>query len=166
MKIIIEGGDHVGKTTAAKMLSVMFDVPIIHAGLKDEFYDHTWGRMQDLKSEPIIYDRFHLSAFVYGRLLGRHRQNLTDENFIGLVQWLIAEEVKTVIMYASDELELERRMIQQGKAEAFDLETRMAANRHYKKLAEEGWMGHHVCELGWDISTMGFPRMDQVVRWV
>lgn len=165
-KIIIEGGDHVGKTTAAEWLGAKTGFPVIHAGIKGDDYDHVHDRMMDLGTGPGIYDRFHLSAFVYGRLLHRHPQNLDDESFFVLVEWLKAEGVITVIMYASDHIELKRRMREQGKAEAFDMEVRMMANHHYEILATDGFRGRPVCELAWNISTQGFPSGAELRSWL
>jgi len=166
MKLIIEGGDHIGKSTAAKMLSRAHSVPIIHAGIKGDDYDHTYDRMADLQLKPAIYDRFHLSAFVYGRLLHQHPQNLTDFNFHSLVRWLKAQGVTVAIMFASDYDELESRMLNDmDKDEAFDIGIRLAANRHYENLAVHGYRDQLVCDIAWDISKLGFPQSVSVASW-
>jgi thymidylate kinase len=166
MKLIIEGGDHVGKSTAAKGLSVAHSVPVIHASKKGDDYDHVYDRMADLQIKPAIYDRFHLSAFVYGRLLGLHPQNLTDFNFHRLVQWLKAQEVWTVIMFASDHADLEQRMLDaMDKDEMFDIGIRLAANQHYENLALHGYRGQLVCDVAWDISKLGFPQIPEMRSW-
>jgi len=166
-KIIFEGGDHVGKTTAARMLEAGTGIPIIHAGLKGDDYDHIFDRMADLLTTPQIYDRFHLSAFVYGRLLHQHQQNLDDMSFRILVEWIRNECATTIIMFASDHDELERRMLaDMAKDEAFNIDVRLMANVHYEILATDGYQGHPVCEIAWDISTQGFPQMHQVAAWM
>ena len=122
--------------------------------------------MLDLGNLSTIYDRFHLSAFVYGRELGMHQQNLTDANFQFLVGWLKHQKVAVVIMFESDHAEYFHRMKETGKDESFDIHTRVAANHLYQALAEDGHRGQSVCDIAWDVSSKGFPTEEDVRSWI
>lgn len=74
--IILEGTDHTGKTTFAKLLcekiAAQFGGPSInyyrHMTKPREDFDHVAGYMDGIGTW--VQDRYHLGSLVYGRILG------------------------------------------------------------------------------------------------
>lgn len=162
--IILEGGDGVGKTTAANTLVQMTNTKVVHAGVKAEGYDFIGQRMAELRP-GYIHDRFHLSAFVYGFLLKCHPTNLTRRSMLGLMRWIRWNSVVTVILFDSHHVELERRLRERGD-DHFKLSTCLAANQMYEFLVHQDVDGEPFCDTAWDVATMGWPTKEGMQGWL
>lgn len=165
MSIIIEGPDHVGKTTAAKLLADSTGMRIIHAGVKPDSYNHLTGRMRDLVPEHAIHDRFHLSGFVYGHLCAMHPEDITPARMRVLMKWLRFMNVPVVIMFDGDQVEYKSRMAEKPKEETFGMNVRLIVNEIYGFLSRYTLMGLPFCDIAWDISKKGFPTEEDLLRW-
>ena len=69
---VLEGCDGAGKTTMAKQLSKVFDIPIIHstAETKNDYMYHL-ELLQKHKETGAVFDRFCYGDFVYAPLFNR-----------------------------------------------------------------------------------------------
>ena len=76
--IIIEGSDQTGKTTLARKLSERIALQLHgddksweriyrHMGRPPDDFDHVSGYVDQVG--PVVWDRFHLGALVYGKIL-------------------------------------------------------------------------------------------------
>lgn len=164
--IIIEGGDHVGKTSAAELLAASTGQRVDHNGVKPATYHHFYDRLTDLDPEAdLIYDRFHLSGFVYGHLGGLHPTGLTPQKLHMLMNWIRFKGIPVVIMFDSDERSYIKRMEERPKREQFAIENRIVINAMYAHLSSEHLFGTPFCQVAWDISERGFPNDEEVQRW-
>jgi len=67
--IIFEGSDQSGKTTLAKKVQEMINMPIMHFGIPDKHTDFSNEYIKDIQKndfQPIIFDRSYMSEIVYG----------------------------------------------------------------------------------------------------
>src|SRR5438045_2741728 len=119
---ILEGPDHVGKTTAAKRL-----VELAHArGLKQVSYRHMsrppedfdyFGDYLKMMTDPwIVQDRFHYGGLVYGDIC-RGGTKISNYNLCLLESVLALQGSYTVVMVAEQALMQQR--LGYGKAEMY-----------------------------------------------
>lgn len=134
--LILEGPDHVGKTTFAKLLvsfAVDAGIPAYYAHMTRppkgfDFYSHYVDRM----SAFAVQDRFHLGARVY------HSNELPDERLRMLNARLTLMGSMTVVMFQDNEAEYECRLREQPKIEGemFPIARLMEVNRIFGAIAK------------------------------
>lgn len=134
MMVVIEGADHVGKTTIAKRLASYLGFRYRHLSKPEEDFNFFKGFF-DLSSPKTVWDRFHLGQLVYGRRLGYHdylHQSMMDQ----LVMDLRNQQVFTLIV-VDDEERLKLRLKEKAKksGEMFSDEEILIANREFRTLS-------------------------------
>jgi len=123
MIIIVEGIDRVGKTTLCNILSKKFNLPIYkHIG------DFEYSRMDNdnetdkflqileicrLSETYIIFDRFHLTDYIYGVLGRNYSIDKALKNFVQIEEFLnkMSDGVILIFMQPTD---LERSSKEHG----------------------------------------------------
>lgn len=134
--LILEGADLVGKTTLQTELlkHTAFTsrgyMPA-HTGQPPKGFDHCWGYI-NLASRRVIMDRFHMSEFVYDRVLRGGQQLLDPEMYRFVDGRLCALGVMTVIITADDDLLRER--YSNGADELCHIEQILLANDEYRDI--------------------------------
>lgn len=150
--VIIEGPDHLGKTTLAKRLADEHGLHYRHITKPSNWSDFTNTLEQSLLEtflcDPHVFDRHFLGSFVYGLLAGLHpvpsdwnRERLT---YYGrLCKFL---DVRLVVVFCADDEVYRRRLNTNPKEELFDIEQMVAANRGFRVLGT--YLNHlGLCEL-------------------
>ena len=141
MTFIIEGPDHVGKTTVAReILNLMVkDFPIadLHHTSKPGTDQITlwWREQLPSPPRPCVFDRLHLGALVYGKWLGLHdAPNVNAKTVERFQAWMQDEGHRPfVLLMTADERWLSQKLSSSPKDEMFDNASILAANRHFKK---------------------------------
>ena len=135
MSIIIEGPDHVGKTTLGTRLSKELNLKMVHLGKPEKYpYDFNYF-VNALKQEYGIWDRFHLGTIVYGMMLKCHENALSFTDFY-LLDRLMEWRGDIVVVITAEKNYLRRRLKEDGKVEMFNTETILKANRGFKMMAQ------------------------------
>lgn len=149
--IIVEGADHVGKTTfCEKLLERMRgDFPeatIRHCGKPDAnaTFPEYWDAQLPDEPEPVIFDRLHIGAFVYGSVLELHPAE--GVNIVSLAayrqQLLNRWYAPFIIIVTCDKVMLEKRLNEAPKPEEFDKEQILRANDAFTKVRAHDWGIH------------------------
>lgn len=166
MSFIIDGPDHVGKTTAAERLAEMTGQPIVHAGIKPDDFNHVSDRLDQLQLNA-IHDRFHLSGYVYGYLMGLHSVGhlnpATMEHMVNSIRDL--SRVTVVVLYDGEDDTYYSRATKNPKDEAFPVETMCEVNRWFRCIADQTIGGSPFCDVAWDIAQ-GWPRRREFEEWM
>lgn len=154
--VILEGTDHIGKTTLANKLEASgwiyhhFGVPSVNW---DYFYDFIKFIDGLDKTKHHVIDRFHLGGLVYGRILRLHTQKVELERYTDLKEILNFLGASIHIFYANDEDWLENHLFQSKKAELYSGTMILRANRVYRWLAESG----KYANSSWAVNASGWP---------
>lgn len=135
MALIIEGGDNLGKTTAAKRLVQLANergkFPIRYSHMSrppqqfDFFDDYTkW-------TTPFtVQDRFHLGALVW-------HEDVLPTHALRIVEgWLLSEASVVVVFYVpfSQETEYYERLISSNRPEMFSIDAIMEGQRKFRTM--------------------------------
>lgn len=157
MSIIIEGPDHVGKTTLAQKLARHFGTKIGHMSKPE---GDGW-KLTDFVNrlgykDTGIWDRFHLGGIVYGELLCKHPCKMKPSD-VDLLHRYMEWRGDTLVLITAEEEYLAERLEMSGKNELFDRRTILLANRGFNML----WYGLHPCFYGITVSkAKPFPTDD------
>ena len=117
MNIIIEGPDATGKTTLVeKILAKHPDMTLLHDTGKTkndkEYY------MSLLEKDNYIFDRFHLSEYIFPQIYGRPAK-LTWQDFNEITDGLDARHTYMIIFISSDINILKDRLAERGEYDYF-----------------------------------------------
>lgn len=157
--IILEGSDHTGKTTLANLIYKMTGWEIRHMtkpGSTFQYFEDYYAQHK----HGVIYDRFHLGALIYGRILALHPTfGWNKEEFIALCERLTIRETPTVILYFSNDADLGSALELSPKEELFNRSVILAANRCYRDIPGLAYYTH-------DISIHGYPTERDVEEWI
>lgn len=137
--LILEGSDHLGKTTAAQTLvklaaervdnpsvdDVAHPIRYTHMTRPNKAFDFLYD-YQDLLSKYAVQDRFHLGALVW------HKGVITPESLQLIESWIGCLGSYTVI-FASTNDEWYRAHLE-GVNQMFDIDTLIAANDRYLQM--------------------------------
>ena len=153
--IIVEGADHLGKTTFVNKIATHFNLAPGHLGIPPEGWDFR-GDYVNLIREQRVYDRFHLGAIVYGSILRCHPVPSDLNINIAMVDNTLRHaNAVMIILHASDE-NWYRERLESGKEEAFDEETILAANRIFPWIAPS-WA--RIIDV-----SKGYPEVEQWMK--
>ena len=139
--LIIEGADHLGKTTAAKAIVQMaaedgkYPIRYCHMSRPNKAFDF-FNDYTDMMSRYAVQDRFHLGFLVW------HEGVMTPARLAIIEGRLAALGSITLIFYTSDEDWYRARLESQEKAEMFPIDKIIEANRKYAKSLF--WNGPYV----------------------
>lgn len=159
--LIIEGSDHLGKTTAAKALVKAaaahrrYPIRYAHMSRPNEAFDFLHD-YQDMSSKFAVQDRFHLGGLVW------HKDKITLDSLKIIEGRLMALGSVCVVFYTSDEVWYEKALREKGKDEMFSPEVIMAANRRFKELAE--YTVWH--DFMYDVKDGQFPTDVTILNWL
>lgn len=157
--IIIEGPDHVGKTTAAKRLCELSGMKYSHMGVPPDDWD--WhDNFLEMVQPYIVQDRFHLGGIAYGIFADFHECGYTVQSFYDLLAQLHSQTF--IVIMTCDWSWLQERFGE--KEEEYD-------------TMDEVWEGFHAiisdrCFLQqpmYDITynvTQGFPDDKELESWI
>lgn len=159
--LIIEGADHLGKTTAAKAIvkaaakDCRYPIRYAHMGRPNGAFDFLHD-YQDMSSKFAVQDRFHIGGLVW------HNNMITVSGLRIIEGRLMALGSICVIFYTSDEVWYEKALRERGKEEMFSPEVIMAANRKFKELAD------HVVwrDFVFDVKDGQFPDKAEIISWL
>ena len=117
MNIIIEGPDATGKTTLVeKILAKHPNMTLLHDTGKTkndkEYY------MSLLEKDNYIFDRFHLSEYIFPQIYGRPAK-LTWQDFNEITDGLDARHTYMIIFISSDINILKNRLAERGEYDYF-----------------------------------------------
>lgn len=168
--LILEGPDHIGKTTVARWLREHHGYNVMHMGVPTPDWDYEkdyLARLPNNKKIPIVYDRFHLGALVYGRF---GRLHSTDgwswDGMMRVIRAVCRADISVVIMYTSDSNWLGRMLMEHGKKELFNAEQVLAANEVYQMLAYAKMDGTMFCDWTWDVKDGVYPGEKEIEAWI
>jgi hypothetical protein len=158
---VIEGADHLGKTTIAQKM--------VKFGMEDGRYPIRYAHMSrpgsafnfgsdylDMISKYAVQDRFHLGARVY-----HPEGTLSDQNLAMVKRWLDDVASVVVVVYAADRREYKRRLLEVAKVEMFPVDTILEANQRFYELALQGH-----CDIVHDVSSYGWVTDKQIQNWM
>ena len=131
MSIIIEGTDHVGKTTLANKLGTK----IGHMSKPSTVYCLSDYIQRLCNTETQVWDRFHLGGIVYGQMLGLHPSNITFQEIEMLHRFMDWRGDVLVVITAEPEF-LASRLDTAGKVEMFSRDMILKANTGFEVLVE------------------------------
>jgi hypothetical protein len=160
---VIEGADHLGKTTAAKLLvqiaaedAPTYPVRYQHMSRQNAAFDFRTDYL-DMISKYAVQDRFHLGA------IGYHEPGTLTPDALQTVQrWLKEVGSYVVLFYSSDVDWYVKHLRSQPKEEMFDVEVMVEANRRFNELR---WDPSVQIDLSWDVS-LGWPSRKAVTAWL
>lgn len=159
--LIIEGSDHLGKTTAAKALVKQaavdrrYPIRYAHMSRPNDTFDFLHD-YQDMASKFAVQDRFHLGGIVW------HKGKFTINSLKIVEGRLQALGSVCVVLHTSDEEWYRHVLTTQGKVEMFDIDTIMEANRKFKTIAEyQAWV-----DFIYDIKDGQFPDAGELESWL
>lgn len=154
--LIFEGSDCLGKSTAADKASAMTGWPIQHMGIPQNHSIENYV----FTSLPIIQDRFHLGATVYGDMLNLHDTNWTAAGR-AKIQEIALRDHTVVILLSKKNPEFYDTVLSlnKGREEAFNRALIKKANDAYHLLRDKAHFVH-------DVSVEGFPGTVHLERWI
>lgn len=175
--IILEGADHLGKSTFAADMINTYDpdntyIRLAHMGIPHDEWNYASDYFHGFESENVIYDRFHLGGFVYGKLMRLHGTRYwTYEKLADIMKKLWhpwrreLAQVPTVIFYASDTVWFAKHLRESGKKEAFSVERILEVNEHYIGLIGMTFEGMPFAQYAWDVSGGAWPSAKEYKYW-
>lgn len=159
--LIIEGADHLGKTTASKSLVKMaaddgfYPIRYSHMSRPNGAFDFL-DDYQDMSSKFAVQDRFHLGGMVW------HEGKITHSSLKIIEGRLMALGSFCVVMFTSDEAWYRDRLTAHAKSEMFPIDAIMNANRMFKQLAEYTvW-----CDILFDVKDGLYPTDIDIKHWL
>lgn len=159
--LIIEGADHLGKTTAAKQIVKQagidgkYPIRYSHMSRPNETFDFLHD-YQDMSSKFAVQDRFHLGGLVW------HRGKITSAALRIIEGRLQVLGSVCIVVYTSDVAWYRQALQEKGKDEMFSPEVIMAANRRFMELAESTvW-----CDYMYDVKDGRFPDAGTCRTWL
>lgn len=158
--IIIEGPDHVGKTTAAKSLCKMGNRAYRHMEVPPDNWnwDRDFVRRID---DDVVQDRFHLGGIAYGMLCGFHSVDYSLYGFRELLQ-RIDERCFVVIMTASVPFFIGKYGEKEEMYE--DIDEVVDA---YSLIVEQGtFFGDPMFDLVHEVDVEGYPDEEVLETWM
>ena len=169
--IILEGPDHIGKTTVAKRICEFTGWKYEHLGVPDKDWDYFIDYLCRLRPNT-VWDRFHLGGWVYGHQLGLHKHELTEDrmylitNFINKVA-----HYTTIILYTEKWFWLENHLLSLPKKELYSHEEILEVNDCYYALSIGNFnsdQGKKVkcCDIAFDVSENKFPTDKEIKEWI
>lgn len=131
---IVEGSDHLGKTTLCRTLPgkyLHYSKPPDDASLAHYWPNIVYGN---------VIDRFHLGAIVYGEILGKHRCPFNQRGRRA-IEHTILEMGRRIgytplaVIYTTDEEWYRWHLGNNAKEEMFDVDIILRANRLFPLIA-------------------------------
>lgn len=173
--MIIEGADHLGKTTAAKRVvdiandlanqiidsdpeASPYPIRYQHMSRQNAGFDFLYD-YRDIISMYAVQDRFHLGGLVW------HDKVINAEELRLIESWLGALGSYTIIFYNSDEGEYRGWLEHQGKDEMFDIDTIMEANKKYFDMVCQTYRIPVQFDSSWDLAQ-GYPTDEVLQSWL
>lgn len=121
MSIIVEGIDRVGKTTLCNKINKYFALDIFKESMiknVDDIMTFNYGAMRSLcnvsKYKNFVFDRFHLSEYVYGVIERKYDISKALEIF-KYIDNLISKDDNNLLILV-EPIDLEYSSIQHGKS--------------------------------------------------
>ena len=136
--IIVEGPDHVGKTTFCKLLQFKMHqtghlAQLLHMSKPPDDFDYYQGYLRELRPGN-VYDRFHYGAYVYGATVGLHPVTRWSFAKMELVhRYIHLQGGLVVLLYAPDDVWYSQHL-DTGKDEMFDKSSILKANLAFQSI--------------------------------
>ena len=159
--IILEGTDHVGKTTFAKLLCGLMSAHFggevgghySHMSKPREDFDHLSGYFGGIG--PVVQDRYHLGSLVYGRIL--RKGTFPSARRMRIVQaYLNWRGCITVIFTCQRDVLAKRLAESVSKEEMYRADQILDAGDAYYALTKSTNDGEPYCDFHIDV-TDKFP---------
>lgn len=162
--LIIEGPDHVGKSTFAKGVQFTTKAKLHHCDSEDgkRKYPRDWLEMlHDWR----IYDRFHIGQFVYGHVLALHEcpDGYNFHRFVHNCQQILARATVVVFTCGGDVLKKRLEDVSLQKQEKFPVSAILEANELYRQMIMEWEVP--VCTYHFDV-TERYPGPEEMDKWI
>lgn len=178
--IIIEGADQVGKTTFANALARRMSRELYaNEGLYDRVYRHLSRPPADFdhfngyveRVGPHVWDRFHLGAIAYGKLLG-HGGCGTPKQMLWVQKYLRWQGAIVIILHA-DRWWLKEHL-DRTRDEMYTHDLILDVNDIFRMLSKNANHGELYCDFEHDVTDGKFPddkMLEQVMeawreRWM
>lgn len=130
--MIIEGSDHLGKTTLARAV----DLPYMH--FTKPIREWAWDYVAVYNAMPNrVWDRFHLGALVYGLCLDLHYVPRDIVKRADAMNRRLRGQADLVVIHTTDEDWYRHHLTENAKGEMFSREMIMRANRIFPLAAPE-----------------------------
>lgn len=171
MPLILEGPDHVGKTTFANLLvkeAEALGLPAHYSHMSKPPKNFDWYRNYLQRAQPFaVQDRFHLGGIVYGKLY--HGTEITPNSLRMLDAHLALQGSMTIVMYHGSDDTYAQRLEESPKEEMFDPKSLIAVNQMYRGIVRSELVGYEFDITGEIDLDCGFPDVtiakDIVRRW-
>ena len=158
--IIVDGPDNIGKTTFIKKLAAELRFSIrgfgqeiqewkfekiveslqLESALKDQDYSEDMDQwdcnIDDISAADIIYDRYHMSCFVYGKVIRKSDLITAYDCKLLNLHLNAAKLAYTVLILPCDIEEYEKNLQRSAQAQDFDREQNIAVAECFKLHAE------------------------------
>ena len=150
--LILEGSDCLGKSTFANLLLKVADeferFPTFysHMGRPNASFDFLHD-YKDMMSKYAVQDRFHLGGIVW-------HDALTDAALSLIEGWLQSIGSLTVVMYASDDVWYNQRLLDDDRGNLLTQEAMMIANDVYTQMATGIARLNPNVYLSWDVKSV------------
>lgn len=136
--IIVEGSDHVGKTTFCKKLVDEMkrqgvDSKYEHMSRPKSDFDYFGDYMTQLHGGQ-VYDRFHYGAYVYGAMLRLHPTEGFTLQSMRLVSRFIHLRGGMIVLIHDSDLKKYSLRLEDGKEEMFKLRDIEFANKIFSRI--------------------------------
>ncbi len=133
--LILEGSDHLGKTTAAKgavrLMNGRGDYPVRYQHMTRQAPSFNFASdYLDMMSLLAVQDRFHLGAIAY------HEKVMPNECLRWLEGQILIRASVIVIFVCRNDLWYKERL-QKSKGQMFDVDFMVEANRRYVEMVEK-----------------------------
>lgn len=156
MPLIVEGSDHLGKTTLCKALvkhmNELYRQPIRYGHMSRppnsfDFFDH----YQDWTSKLTVQDRFHLGALVWhDGVLPYHRLRIVEGR-------LLAQGSMVVVVYGTHDEDYRRWLLQSNRDQMFNTEALVEANAQYRQMVKSNRLTNPVIDMAIKIDDFEQP---------
>lgn len=132
--IIVEGSDHVGKTTLCNKLIEEMPGAYYHMSKPGPEFDYFGDYLKKLK-KGCVYDRFHYGAYVYGAMLGLHPTYGYNADVLCRVSRFIRfNNGLIIVLYDSCAGPYEQRLYSSDRNEMFNPSNILAANQIFSQI--------------------------------
>lgn len=146
--LILEGSDHLGKTTVAKKLveraAKYRPAYYAHMGRPPELFDFRYDYLERM-AYNVVQDRFHLGALVW------HEDVMTKANLNFIESQLEKYSAMVVVLYHGGDYE--RHLDQDERNQLFDRDHLVWANHQYRLMAEGNHPLNPKVDAAWDVQN-------------
>lgn len=165
--LIIEGGDCLGKTTAAKVavdyIRKNTEIPVLYVHMSrpnEDRFDFYKG-YEHLMCRHAVYDRFHLGGIAY------HSEKIPPHRLSVLQGWIYSRGAYVVVMYTTDTKWYRERLEADDRGNILDIDKMLQGNLIFTNMAEQSTSIHN--DYGFNVKTLHgevqFPTEKVIQFW-